>query len=68
MSVLLRYVPKDYPHAQEFGVSGVRVALDKSDDKTVEIISIALDTAGTYMCEVEWSHIRDEDHSIFCSG
>jgi len=47
-----RYVPKDYPHAQEFGVSGVRVALDKSDDKTVEIISIALDTAGTYMCEV----------------
>ena len=49
---LYRYVPKDSPRAQEFGVAGVSVSLDRSDDKTVEIPRISLDTAGTYMCEV----------------
>ena len=48
----LRYVPKDSPQAQEFSVTGIRVSLDKSDDKTVEIPNISLATAGTYMCEV----------------
>jgi len=47
-----RYVPKDSPRAQMFGVTGVKVSLDKSDDKTVEIPNISLNTAGTYMCEV----------------
>lgn len=47
-----RYVPKDSPRAQEFGVAGVSVSLDRSGDKTVEIPRISLDTAGTYMCEV----------------
>ena len=49
---LLRFVPKASPRAQEFGVEGVSVALDRSNDKTVEITGISLNTAGTYMCEV----------------
>jgi len=47
-----RYIPKDNPQAQEFGVTGITVSLDNSDDKTVEIPNISLTTAGTYMCEV----------------
>ena len=40
-------------------MAGVSVSLDRSDDKTVEIPRISLDTAGTYMCEVGsfWAHI-----------
>ena len=51
----LRYIPKDNPQAQEFGVTGITVSLDNSDDKTVEIPNISLTTAGTYMCEVRKS-------------
>ena len=61
-----RFTPRDSPSAQQFGVEGVVVRLDRSaassgsgytvlfrsNDRTVEIRDISLKTAGTYMCEV----------------
>ena len=49
---MCRYTPRDLPQAQQFWVSGMVVELEGSDDKTVQLKSVSLQTAGTLMCEV----------------
>jgi len=47
-----RFTPRDQPRAQQFWVSGMVVDLETSDDKTVQLKAVSLETAGRIMCEV----------------
>lgn len=47
-----RYMPKDTPPAQMYGVPGIRVDLRKSDRHLVTLREVNLSTSGKYRCEI----------------
>jgi len=47
-----RYLPLDHPPSKAFPVLGTQVLLQPSDDRSVHLTNISLDTSGLYQCEV----------------
>ncbi|XP_076064251.1 cell adhesion molecule 2-like [Oratosquilla oratoria] len=47
-----RYIPDERPIKQKFPLAGVSVNLPESDDQTVSLLNVGLQTAGQYCCEV----------------
>ncbi|KAF2367475.1 Immunoglobulin-like domain, partial [Trinorchestia longiramus] len=51
-SEFFRYIPGDHPPIQVYDLPGVVVDSAVSDDRTVSLRPVTLDSSGSYKCEV----------------